>query len=426
MRRLYLQFYCWIVAILVLFVIAIGLLVRFIANTPPLEDKLAFASELATHGLPPATAPSPQQQDALEQFHRRLGLDLSLHAPDGSVIAAVGRPLPPAANAERGFLRGFAGPIWVLRLDGSRALVARLPHRSRRPETALLIALATIAVAVAIGAYPVARRLTRRLERLKAGVERLGEGDLSARVPVEGKDEVAALAESFNHSASRIAELMRAHKMLLANCSHELRTPLTRINLALSLLGDQVDPRRRAELTADIAELDQLIDELLLTSRLDAIRSPERREDIDLLALAAEEAARDGIIVEGQSVFVRGDRTLLRRMTRNLIDNARRHANDSCPDVRVAASDGHARLAVRDHGPGVPKDEQEKIFEPFYRQSQSSNGGGNGIGLALVRQIARNHGGEVECRMADGGGTVFQVTLPKIAETPVCAAANES
>jgi signal transduction histidine kinase len=425
MRRLYLQFYLSIVAILMLFVIAVAVLVR-VVNNGPLEEKLAVAGEVAAHALLPAAAPASQQREALDGLHRRLGLDLSLYAPDGGVIATAGRPLPLAEHAERGLLRLQLGPVWLLHLDDGRSLVARLPVRSRRPETSLLIALATIAVAVAIGAYPVARRLTRRLERLKAGVERLGEGDLSARVPIEGKDEVAALAESFNSAAVRIAELMRAHKMLLANCSHELRTPLTRINLALSLVGDQVDPRRQAELKEDIAELDQLIDELLLSSRLDAIRAPERREDIDLLALAAEEAARDGIIVEGQSVFVRGNRTLLRRMTRNLIDNARRHADDACPDVHVAAVDGHASLAIRDHGPGVPQDEQEKIFEPFYRRPQESANVGSGIGLALVRQIARNHGGDVQCRTADGGGTLFRVSLPKITEAPTRATIDEA
>ncbi|MBV9237265.1 MAG: HAMP domain-containing histidine kinase, partial [Xanthobacteraceae bacterium] len=269
---------------------------------------------------------------------------------------------------------------------------------------------------------PVARRLTRRLERLKAGVEQLGEGDLSARVQVEGRDEVASLAESFNQSASRVQELMRAHKMLLANCSHELRTPLTRINLALSLAGDRIDPQRRADLKADIAELDQLIEELLLASRLDAIRAPESRENIDLLALAAEEAARDGIPVEGRSLFVRGDRTLLRRLIRNLLDNARRHGGDPSPQVEVQSQGANAVFSVRDHGPGIAESERDRIFAPFYRPAGTSQASGsNGLGLALVRQIARTHGGDVECRAADGGGTVFIVSLPKIGEAPLAA-----
>ncbi|HEY4775049.1 MAG TPA: HAMP domain-containing sensor histidine kinase, partial [Xanthobacteraceae bacterium] len=276
-------------------------------------------------------------------------------------------------------------------------------------------ALATIAGAVAVGAYPIARRLTRRLERLKAGVEQLGQGDLSARVPVEGNDEVAALAQSFNRAAGRIEELMRAHKMLLANCSHELRTPLTRINMALTR---SLDSQERDQVKADIAELDQLIGEILLASRLDAIRAPDRCEEIDLLALAAEEAARDAIAVEGRPVLVRGDRALLRRMVRNLIDNARRHGADAAPEVRVGPEDHVGVVEVRDHGPGVPEGERDKIFEPFYRSAGSTETGkGSGLGLALVRQIARHHGGDVGCRPADGAGTIFRVALPATGPT---------
>ena len=152
--------------------------------------------------------------------------------------------------------------------------------------------LGAIALAVAVCAYPLVRRLTRRLERLQAGVESLGAGDLSARVKVEGKDEVARLAESFNRAAARIEELVGAHKMLLANTSHELRTPLSRIRLGIELLKETPDAKRRAELEMDIAELDGLIEQILLSSRLEAVRSIDRREEVDLLAVAAEEAAR--------------------------------------------------------------------------------------------------------------------------------------
>ncbi|MBV8510529.1 MAG: HAMP domain-containing histidine kinase [Xanthobacteraceae bacterium] len=424
LRHLYLQFYVGIVVILVIFVVAFGFLWRVLGREARLEDKLAVAGELLTAAMPPATASREQQRDTLEQFRQRLGLDLSIYAPDSTLIASAGRPVPalPDSRSEHEFVRGPPGPVWLLRLHDGRFLVARVPGGRRPPGTFLLFLLVVVALAVGLGAYPVARRLTRRLERLKAGVEQLGEGDLSARVQVEGRDEVASLAESFNQSASRVQELMRAHKMLLANCSHELRTPLTRINLALSLAGDRIDPQRRADLKADIAELDQLIEELLLASRLDAIRAPESRENIDLLALAAEEAARDGIPVEGRSLFVRGDRTLLRRLIRNLLDNARRHGGDPSPQVEVQSQGANAVFSVRDHGPGIAESERDRIFAPFYRPAGTSQASGsNGLGLALVRQIARTHGGDVECRAADGGGTVFIVSLPKIGEAPLAA-----
>jgi signal transduction histidine kinase len=416
MRRLYLQFYLTIVAILVIVVVTMGAMWRLGFDDSRFDDAFAVAGELVTTALPPPTASVAQQREALEHLRERLRSDLALYAPDGRLIASAGRPLPRIniQGAEPGWLRGpVGGPTWLLRLSDGRSLVVALPRGPWRPGTWFLVALTAIAIAVGIGAFPVARRLTKRLERLKTSVERLGEGDLATRAKIEGKDEVAALAASFNRSAARIEELMGSHKLLLANCSHELRTPLTRINMALALLGEGMDPRLQRTLKADIQEFDQLIEEILLASRLDAVTMPERTEEVDLLALVAEEAARDSIAVEGSPVFVRADRTLLRRLVRNLIDNARRHGGDAAPEIRVDHFDGSATLAVRDRGPGVPAEERERIFEPFYRRAGfAESGRGSGLGLALVRQIARSHGGDVACEPVDGGGSVFTVRLP--------------
>ena len=148
------------------------------------------------------------------------------------------------------------------------------------------------------GPIPVARRLTRRLERLRAGVETLGAGDLGARVQVEGRDEVADLATSFNRAAARIEAVVGAQRTLLASASHELRSPLARIRVALELMGEG-RPDLRDRVARDIAELDELIGELLLASRLQAMEQLEPREDVDLLGLVAEEAARTPAEVSG-------------------------------------------------------------------------------------------------------------------------------
>src|SRR5581483_4511828 len=149
--------------------------------------------------------------------------------------------------------------------------------------------------------------------------------DLSARVKVEGRDEVAQLAGSFNRAAARIEELVQAHRMLLSNASHELRTPLSRIRLGVELYKESGDAKYKAELERDIGELDALIDEILLASRLDVTRALPSREEVDLLALVAEECARYDCMPDGQPVSVRGDPRLLRRLIRNLLENARRH-----------------------------------------------------------------------------------------------------
>lgn len=302
--------------------------------------------------------------------------------------------------------------------DG-RTLVAAREQVGPGPVLGTTLFMLLLALAVAAGAWPAVRRLTRRLERLKSSVEALGSGDLSARVPVEGRDEVAALAQSFNQSAARIEALVAANRSLLANASHELRSPLARIRMAVELLEQGARPGLREELARDIAELDALIGEILLASRLDAGQGAnDVVEECDLLALAAEEAARVGAVLEVRSPasMVRGDPKLLRRLLRNLLENARRHGGEGVIDIAVGQGEGADRLRVEvaDRGPGVPDTERERVFEPFYRvRGASESAGGVGLGLSLVRQIAHRHGGEVRCLAREGGGSVFRVELPR-------------
>src|SRR6185312_7452004 len=170
---------------------------------------------------------------------------------------------------------------------------------------------------------------------------------------------------------------------------------LARIRLGLERMARDADQPLYDELARSIAELDTLIEEMLLSSRLDALRTLERSEDVDLLALAAEEASHFDRSVEGQPVIVHGDPNLLRRLVRNLLDNAKHHAGGATR-VRVdRAASGEVELSVEDRGSGIPEDEREKIFEPFYRSTHAGAARGFGLGLALVRQIARAHGGEV-------------------------------
>jgi signal transduction histidine kinase len=267
-----------------------------------------------------------------------------------------------------------------------------------------------LALAVGVGAWPLVRRLTQRLERLRLRVEDLGRGDLSTRAPVEGRDEVADLARSFNRAADRIQQLVEAQRRQLAFASHELRSPLARLRVSLEMMGG--DPALAERAARDVDELDALLGELLEASRLQALGRPERDETVDLLGLVAEEAARVEVPVAGEPAELRGDPRLLRRLVRNLLENARRHAGGAGVEARVLRLDRGARLSVADRGPGVPEGERERIFEPFYRPPGAhETGTGFGLGLALVRQIARAHGGEARCLPREGGGTVFEVTL---------------
>ncbi|MFO1082176.1 MAG: HAMP domain-containing sensor histidine kinase [Reyranellaceae bacterium] len=414
MRRLYLQFYLTILVVLAAFVVAAAVLWWVAEDEARTPQYLDVAAELTGALLPEAGAPVIDQQKAVDALYRKLRFDIALYQRDGRLIAMAGRPPPrfDAARARTGWRRGPGGPNFILQLPDGRWLVARQVQERPNPMAWIVAFLALVALAVAVGAYPVVRGLGRRLERLKAGVEQFGD-DLGARVKVEGRDEVAALAESFNRSAARIEELVAAHRLLLANCSHELRTPLARLALAASLLGDKADPATRQSLQQDVAELDQLIEEILLASRLEAQTDPGRRDPVDLLALAAEEASHYDTEVGGAPVTVLGDAVLLRRLIRNLLENARRYGGPAPAIVTVEPAGGRAVLEVADQGPGIPDDQRDRIFEPFYRlPSTRESGRGSGLGLALVRQIARRHGGDAVCLAAAGGGSRFRIDLP--------------
>ena len=295
--------------------------------------------------------------------------------------------------------------------------------------------LLLFSLAVGVGSYPVVRRLTKRLEALQRGVEQLGAGDLRTRVPEDGRDEVAFLARRFNRAADQVQALVQAQQSLLANASHELRSPLARIRMGLELIQSAPSDALKAELSRSIAELDTLIDEILLASRLQSQAStasggaPVVREPVDMLALAAQEGARVGVALNWQGTaalaVMPGDARLLQRMLRNLLENAQRYGGQ---DVQLSMTVNHAALTleVADRGPGVAADEREKIFEPFYRSNRASESvGGVGLGLSLVRSIAQQHGGSVQCLARDAndsergqerggviGGARFVVSLP--------------
>jgi signal transduction histidine kinase len=330
------------------------------------------------------------------------------------------------------------GPEFEVRMADGQTVHMHLPRPPQspwtRPPFGFFWTLSLVGLAVALATYPIIRKLTRRLELLQNGVEKWGEGDLSIRVSEGGQDEVAFLAARFNHAAERIETLVKSHesllasqKSLLANASHELRSPLTRIRMGLELMGAPSSPAFKAEIARNIAELDQLIEEILLASRLDAHETDLGTiEAVDLIGLAAEECARvdaeldvqlptqagSGQEANASVLPVQGVTKLLRRAVRNLLENARRHAAGNIT-VTLAKTDHQAIIRVCDRGPGVPVELRERIFEPFYRlPGATERDGGVGLGLALVKSIAERHGGTVFCENQAGGGACFVIRLP--------------
>lgn len=382
---------------------------------------LPVAAELAAE-LPAADRPAAELQRALERAAAARGVHAAVWSADGRRLAftTTDLPAPPLGATSPRWVASATGPVLLVPLADGRYLALQV-HRVPRP-LGFLAAVAALAGLLALASLPVARRVTRRLESLEAGVRRLGEGDLAARVHVSGHDELASLATSFNLAAARLEGLVEGQRRVLASASHELRSPLTRLRLALELAREEPAgvQTRIGEAVAEVAELDSLVEELLLAGRLEVQRPARPAEAVDVAALLAAEAARTGARAgaraDAAAAPLRAEPRLLRVMLRNLLENARRHGLGSPVEAGVDVLAGGrpgVRVWVTDRGPGVPEAERERIFEPFYRPAGHAEGrdGGVGLGLYLVRRIAEAHDGTATCRPAEGGGTRFEVVL---------------
>ena len=337
--------------------------------------------------------------------------DVTLFSEDGTVVGTRGRQLALADWEARHRRRGQDHIVRV-DLPGGGFVLTRLgPARNAR-ATALILLMLSVAGGGGLAAYPVTALLTRRLEALRAGVARWGEDGAPPGLEERGDDEVALLGRTFNHAATRLASLLTSQKALLANASHELRSPLARLRVAVEVGLGTTQEATRAEIVRNLAEMDQLVEELLLSSRLDHPESrKDRRESIDLLGLAAEEAARHNADLTGDPVEIEGDTLLLRRLIRNLLDNAAKHGQPPI-EIAIAREGEGSTITVSDAGHSLAPEQRERIFEPFYRPSgRGESAGGWGLGLALVRQIAARHNGSVLCDASASGGTRFVVRL---------------
>jgi signal transduction histidine kinase len=419
MRKLYLRIYLAVIASIVVSVALAGLAWRVVAERESFIPRQQFFQALAERMLPPPDATPAQQRESLERWRQLSGFDLALVAPDGRLIASTGPEIWDETSRSE-LRRGAFGRRSITMVDG-RQIFAQPPPSMRGPFRGLswLLALFGIAIIVALCAWPVVRRLTRDLEKLEAGVASFGAGQLSARVNVKSRDEIGRLSATFNQTAERIETLVRANRALLANASHELRSPLARLRMSVENVGADTPQAVRDEIARNIRELDALVEEILTSSRLEARPDGSLKvEPLDLRPLAAEECARAGAEFHagpGSQVEVRGDARLLQRLMRNLLENANRYANGSRVEASLYSADGEMYFDVCDRGPGVEPSERERIFEPFYRPSGASErSGGVGLGLALVRQIARAHGGDATCLPRDGGGACFRVRLTAV------------
>lgn len=417
-RRLYLQLYLAFMAVIVACLFAAGMAFRSF-NEPggPPARYLRSAARMAMRGLPPPRAPN--FEESLRRLASELGVDILVMAPDGRVLGNAARDeWPPQAELRPGWFRHNGELGFVVELDrGARVAIRERGRHNGAPHMGMVLLI--VALGMALGCYPIARTITRRLEALDHGVTRWGKGELNVRLHVDGKDEVARVTESFNQAAARIESLITQQREMLANASHELRSPLTRLRMALELISESSDVQDRQRLieraTQDIVELDALVEDVLLVSRADAHAHKRPFEPVDLVAVVQSEAERSRATYEGPApgaIVLPADASMLRHLVRNLLENALAHGEGKDVRASLLRESHQVLLAVEDRGPGVPTAERDKIFAPFYRPRRSEHSPGTGLGLALVRQVARYHGGDVVYAEREGGGSRFLVTLP--------------
>lgn len=433
--KFYLRIYLAMLASLIVAGIILYFFVQTLQNTAHFQKSMEEMSDVASDILEPFGKNEKKEMNAIMLWSWIMEADVSVYRTDGTLSnsskSTTAKQIPNDVRA--GFFTGRPD-TFAIKLRDQRWVIIERGKKLYIPSFNQTLGAILLVIAVALGSYPIVRRLTKRLERLQNSVNALGSGQLSTRVLVEGNDEVAQLAMSFNQSAERIENLVNTQKSLLANASHELRSPLTRIRMAIELLIAETSAPLRAELQRNINELDQLIDEILLSSRLDAqLDLPTdhvltlAQESIDMLGLLAEECAKVNAelnLIPNEldatnaptSFEIMGDAKLLRRLFRNLLENAQRYGNNTEIEVNVLNAAGALQIDVCDRGNGVPPEQRERIFEAFYRlPGASESNGGVGLGLSLVKRIAEKHQGSVQCLPREGGGSCFRVQF-KVAQ----------
>ena len=302
LQRLYVRIWLAVLLAVAVLTMLVGWAWR-LATDPPLRDVVVRndAGEIIGKGVSrrspkpgePRVQPGPGSDTPAQQPSTEDNDDDARPAQAEPELQAASEP-PSNANLSR-------GPEFIVRMQDGQRLLVHLPRPPRsswwnRPPFGFFWMLGLVGVAMALAMYPIIRRLTRRLESLQRGVDQWGRGDLSARVSIQGRDEAGLLAQRFNYAAERIETLVASHKTLLqsqksllANASHELRSPLTRIRMGIELMGSTPSPTFKNEIARNIGELDELIEEILLASRLDA-----READLGTV----EAVDRTGLVAE--------------------------------------------------------------------------------------------------------------------------------
>jgi signal transduction histidine kinase len=352
---------------------------------------------------------------------------VALEAADTGLLAS-GR-----AERDGSYYAEAAFPI-----DGNRVVLVSAPLDDALANVnvvrrSLLIA-GGVSLAISwLAGYLMAWFFTRRIRRLETAAERLSAGDFETPIRDSGRDEVGQLADAFDSMRTRLAVLDRARGEFIANASHELRTPLFSLGGFVELLADEdMDPEVRrdfmAEMRDQIDRLTRLATDLLDLSRLDAGQLEVETAPFDLCAVARQVvdefravADADGrpLTLDGEEDFYAlGDDVRVQQIARAFVENAIRHTPDGTPvSVSVEEREGLAVLEVADAGPGIPDEDQQHLFQRFYRAA-GGKASGSGLGLAIAAELASRMDATIDVRSVPGR-TVFTLKLPLDPARPI-------
>lgn len=375
----------------------------------PADERVRWIDEFGRRRLRLSLRPPADHLRRLPEDHALLGA-LRQTMPERSIVLYAherdGRPHPvPVAS-----IRLADGSPLQVRLPGIRPA----PELPKPPPGRLFAALFALIGGVSLLTWVAVRLATRPLSRLAAAARALGEDPEHAPMPTTGPTEVAQAATAFNQMQQRIREHVAERTRILAAISHDLQTPVTRLRLRAEMVDDEA---LRGRIQSDLDAMQALVREGLDYARSLDERAPMQPIDLDdLLGAMRDDAADMGwkVRVTGRAgAPLRGRPVALRRALWNLIENGLKFGGQV--ELRLEESPGEVVVRIRDHGPGLPEAELEKVFEPFYRTESSRNRetGGTGLGLAITRNLLRGQGGKVSLRNHPDGGLEAVVRLPR-------------
>jgi signal transduction histidine kinase len=438
-RRLVYRVYGFVAVLAIAIMAALTILPRYTRSPSYLEPHAAIVQYLVERW---STRTRQELDTAMARIEPRLRGKLSLFDASGRLLHSNSTPALDAPTGEE--RRALKAAKWsldlgriVVRSDDGSLIAVYAPNRPGYPWGYVIPLGAMILVLVGIASVWFSRRLARPLDHLANAARRFGDGDMTARANLTRADEVGDLGRTFDEMADRTAAVLRSQRQLMGDVSHELRTPLARIRVALELAAE--DPVAATDVLADVGadldEIDQLINDILTTARLDGDHTKIDREPTSLTELVDRAARRftvrhpgrtlervqgaaseaDGDAQSDDDRSIPCDPVLLRRALDNLLDNAAKYSDAGTPVVLAVRPNGTSvAFEVVDRGIGMSAAELVRAFTPFWRadSSRARKTGGVGLGLPLARRIARAHGGDVTLASHPGQGTIARLEVP--------------